>query len=93
MSYTLDRESEPAEVDEKTTETRSRKGTFCAEENAKIFVASSSSATVGDWTAAEDAMLTSGEEKFGKSWGVVAAMVTDRSHAQCRRRFEETWPL
>jgi myb proto-oncogene protein len=47
----------------------------------------------GDWTAAEDAMLISGVAQHGRSWGMVAGCVTDRSHAQCRRRFEESQSL
>jgi hypothetical protein len=43
----------------------------------------------GDWTISEDALLTSAVEKHGKNWGAVGVEVPDRSHAQCRRRFEE----
>jgi hypothetical protein len=43
----------------------------------------------GDWTAAEDAMLTSGVKQHGRSWGMVAGEVPNRSHVQCRQRFEE----
>jgi hypothetical protein len=44
----------------------------------------------GEWTAEEDAMLTTAIKEHGKNWGIVAESVPDRSHAQCRRRFEET---
>jgi hypothetical protein len=43
----------------------------------------------GDWTAVEDAMLTAGVKQHGRSWGMVAGEVPNRSHAQCRQRFEE----
>jgi hypothetical protein len=43
----------------------------------------------GDWTAAEDSMLTSGVAQHGRSWGMVASCVTDRSHVQCRQRYDE----
>jgi hypothetical protein len=44
----------------------------------------------GEWTAEEDAILTTAIKEHGKSWGIVAESVPDRSHAQCRQRFHET---
>ena len=44
------------------------------------------------WSAAEDALIRSGIESFGRKWGQIAAQLPGRSDENCRSRWSRLPP-